>query len=453
MALTWLLDAVSQDAPCGPDLERANDPAFIDYYFEAEGRLPDRYFTPGTRSDANPEGSVDVLFDPRSVDHKAERTAIEALLKQSRDLRLLSLLARWNALAGRLGGVAEAVTGAADLLDTYPDHVHPMMDKSPSDRRGALEELGNAITMVFPLQHMPLNGQNDITLRRYMVGSGKVPARSYEQDANGGQIVSALQDTGTKAALDKTHSELTATADGLARIARSCKAHPEKAFNLDFTAVFETISAIQDLIHQARPDLAVWMQTELAEDIEADAHVEMDTKGDEPPTSPAPIAQVEAASDIKDQAAARVSLRAIEAYMAKHEPSSAALLLVTQARLLIGRPLIEALETLLPGEAGRAVIDFGPAHGFALPMERLRALASEHTQAANADETSPGPAPPQLTKRADVAAHIRSVENFYRHNEPTSPIPLLLVRARSYLDKDFEAMIAELLPAPKQNGE
>ncbi|MDN3713666.1 hypothetical protein QWZ10_21415 [Paracoccus cavernae] len=47
MAWEWLQEPVTVAEPCGHDLEKSDDPDFIDYYFEAEGRLPDRYFTPG----------------------------------------------------------------------------------------------------------------------------------------------------------------------------------------------------------------------------------------------------------------------------------------------------------------------------------------------------------------------------------------------------------------------
>ncbi len=452
MALPWLLEPVSPDAPCGPDLEKADHDEFLDYYFEAEGRLPERYFTPGVAGVDGRGGTADRVFDPKSVEHKAERGAIEALLKQSRDLRLLSLLARWEILAGRLTGFADAVQGAADLLETHPDDVHPVLEGGTSDRRGALEELASSVTVVFPLHHLPLNGQADITYRRYLVGSGGAEARSYEDDANAGQITSGLQEPGSKAAVDKTHADLSRAADALSRIARACKSHPSKPFTIDISPTLGAIEAIQDLIRQARPELEVWSAGDAPdEDSTEDEAAGGETEASQASPTPAnSVAHVEAAGAIAGHNAAKVTLQAIEAYLAKNEPSSAALLLVTQARLLIGKPLIEALETLLPGEAARATIDFGPAHGFALPMERLRSLAAEHGQAEAAADTPAGE-PPALASRTDVAAHIRSVEDFYRRNEPTSPIPLLLVRARSYLDKDFEAIVAELLPAPKQN--
>ncbi|PYF09872.1 hypothetical protein C8J30_1064 [Rhodobacter viridis] len=96
-------------------------------------------------------------------------------------------------------------------------------------------------------------------------------------------------------------------------------------------------------------------------------------------------------------------LDALERHLAQTDPSSVALLLVTQARLLVGKSLVEA----------------------------------------------PGPPPPPapiLRERADMAAQMRAIEAWYRRNEPTSPIPVLLARARVSLDRDFETLVAELLP-------
>ena len=48
-----------------------------------------------------------------------------------------------------------------------------------------------------------------------------------------------------------------------------------------------------------------------------------------------------------------------------------------------------------------------------------------------------------------MAGYIRAVESYFRTQEPTSPVPTLLVRARHYLDKDFDAIVAELIPIPR----
>lgn len=160
-----------------------------------------------------------------------------------------------------------------------------------------------------------------------------------------------------------------------------------------------------------------------------------------------PVAQAGGAAEITSPAAVKVTLAAVERYLAQTEPSSATLLLVTQARLLVGKTLVEALETLLPGEAAKAVVDFGPTTGFALSMDKLKMLAAEARPAMGEESALSPPQPPVLRERADVAAQLRAVESWYRRNEPASPIPLLLTRARTYLDKDFEAILSELLPS------
>ena len=83
MAWDWLKQPVTETEPCGPDLEKSDDPDFLDYYFEAESRLPERYFTPGVPNLLG--GSEDQLFDPRTVLLRGETEAITGLLQRSRD--------------------------------------------------------------------------------------------------------------------------------------------------------------------------------------------------------------------------------------------------------------------------------------------------------------------------------------------------------------------------------
>jgi type VI secretion system protein ImpA len=114
--------------------------------------------------------------------------------------------------------------------------------------------------------------------------------------------------------------------------------------------------------------------------------------------------------------------------------------------LLFGRPLVEALETLLPEQAERAKIDFGVETGFVLDMTRLKLLASEAASVAqSADDEDAGP-DPEVTNRSDVAGHLSALDEFYRAREPASPIPVLLFRARTYLEKDFSSIVTEIIP-------
>ncbi|MCU0801440.1 MAG: type VI secretion system ImpA family N-terminal domain-containing protein [Rhodobacteraceae bacterium] len=443
MAIDWLTDAISEDSPCGPDMVAADDETVVGYYFEAEANLPERYFVPGLRSpgDKVAPGSV---FDPKSISHAAEKTTILGILKKTRDIRLLTLLARQQVLAGRMEGFVEGLESIAALLETYPADVHP---QDNVDRRSALEELMAQTTVIAPLQYMNLAGSGEVTLRKYNAATGVVEKRQGEEDLNQGALLSELASSSNKPAVDTSFRMIGQALGAIQRMKGAC-IRGDRPFTLGLNSTVETLTEMQKLILQARPDL----QAEIAP--AAAAAPAGDDGGDMPPplpdsAGPAAIAATMpslAPTVIPSQGAARQALRAIEGYFAQYEQSSAALLLVIQARLLVGKPLIEAIETLLPEDAGKARIDFGAETGFSMSMDRLRLLSAEMASLqAAVPEADPGP-PPVITTRAEVAAWLRDVDDYFRKREPASPIPLLLSRAKAYLDKDFGALISEIMP-------
>lgn len=433
MAITWLTTAVAEDQPCGPDLLEADDEAFVAYYFEAESSLPERYFTAAART-ASDTFQPGTLFDPKTVEHAREREAVLALLKRSRDLRLLSLMARQQALAQRIDALADALAGMADLLETWPAEVHP---RAPSDRRGALEELASTATMLAPLQYMPLAGAAEVSLRRMLVATKQAEPRAGEVGVTESGLTSALAAPQASAVVDKTAAALDVIANALTRIKSACL-RGERPFTLAIDPVQGAVAAMRRMIWTARPDLAPATAAEepaAADQPQADALPVV-----------APVRATGPARSVTSAGEARAALRAIEMFFLRLEPSSAALLLVTQARLLVGKPLIEAIETLMPADAPNTRIDFGAETGFAMPMDRLRLLAGE-LQALAPAAPAPDPAPPEIADRSEVAGWLTGVDAYFRTREPASPVPLLIARARSYLDKDFGSLIAEILPA------
>ncbi|MBM2578054.1 type VI secretion system ImpA family N-terminal domain-containing protein [Jannaschia sp. Os4] len=427
--LEWLTEPVEADPPCGPDLELAEDDDFLDYYYDAEGRLPARYMDTGQSlgADGRPR---DRLFDASSVDLAGERREIEGLLRRSRDLRPLSLLARWGALAWRTDVLADAVEGMAALVAAHGDAVHPALPERSRDRRGAIEALATPAHVIQPLNHLPLTGTGEVTWRRWQVAQGRVEPRAGEEEADGTAILQALGDRANA-------SQVEAVQADLARVAAAARTlHPNLLERL-----LDTVDGILGLIAQARPEL-----TAPAPDAPAPADApEAGGAPAEAEASPAPAAVEELPADApQDRAQAKAALVAVETYLARSEPASAALLLTIQARQLIGRPLVEALETLLPGDAPRAVIDLGSS-GFALPMDRLKALSGEipAPDAATAGEAA---AAPEVVDRGQAAGQLRAIAAFFRRSEPASPVPLLLDRARTWLERDFEGLLSELLP-------
>ena len=441
MRIDALLEPISEDAPCGPDLNAEMDPEY-EYYFGALGRMPGFYFRPGVD---RPDGSrsPDQIFDTSSVDHAAEGKAIDSLLTRTRDLRLLVLRAQWEALAGRIGPMSDAIEGVAALLETFGDAVHPTLEGGASDRRDALSDLNQSIAIVQPLMFLGMTGSGEVTLRRIRVANGKATPMSGEQDLTPGMMTDALSDAANQKRVETTHAALLKITDCLQRIDKVCKTHAQAPFSPSFDDLKQTVSEMLDAITAARPDLSGAEaprveETDVTEQEEVSEAVE----------TVAPIAEVPT-SDVANHAHAKAILEACEHYYRRYEPSSAALLLVTQARLLIGKPLIEALETLLPAQAGQAIVDFGPQTGFALTADKLKALTGTSPEAAAPDATPDvAPAAAPIATAAEAAGAMRSVEDYFRRAERSSPVPILLQRARSYLEKDFQSLVDELIPKP-----
>lgn len=436
MKLDALLAPISEDAPCGPDLFAAQDPAFDNYYLGALGRLPGFYFQPGVD---RPDGSrtPDRLFDASSVDHASEAKAIDALLARSRDLRLLVLRTQWEALSGRLAPMANAVEAIAALLETHGDHVHPGFEDGVSERRDALGDLNQQITICQPLLFYSLTGSGEVTLRKLRAAQNPAGAGPNDVEQTAAAMLDMMGEASNRKRLDDAHTALCKLHDCFQKIDNVCQTHATMPFSPSLNDVRRIVSEMIDAIGSARPELM------------SQASVEDEPELASEEASPLPLeAPLMPASDIVSHDHARAVLEACEHYYRRFEPSSAALLLVTQARLLIGKPLIEALETLLPAQAAQALVDFGPQTGFALNIERLRSLTGSAPDSPAPDVCPPAGVPdvPAIEESLSAAAAMRSVEDYFRQAERSSPVPILLQRARSYLEKDFQSLVDELIP-------
>ncbi|MFK7836765.1 MAG: ImpA family type VI secretion system protein [Sulfitobacter sp.] len=444
-----LLKPVTDDAPCGPDLHASEDPEFDEYYFGALGRLPSYYHKPGVE---RPDGSLspDQIFDSGSVDITAESKAIHALLNRSKDIRLLVLLAQWEALAGRLEPLTQTIEDIATLLAKFPDALHPTLEHGAADRREALAELANQTTIIQPMHFRGLTGTDEVSLRKIKVAAGSLTPLQNEQDLTAGILNDALSDPANKKEISTNHAALLRLSEALSQISRTCLALEAHPFSPAFDGLAKTVEEMLTALSAASPELRA------AEKEAAMAHESADAVSENPANTgdtPTRMADTPASAPVKSQSEARLALEACEHYYRKEEPSSAALLLVAQARLLIGRPLVEALETLLPEKATQTVVDFGPKIGFSLNIDRLRQLTESAPQSAApqdavAEEAS---TPPVVRSSAEAAGVMRAVEEYFLRAERSSPVPILLQRARSYLERDFQSLVDELVPDVETN--
>ena len=94
--------------------------------------------------------------------------------------------------------------------------------------------------------------------------------------------------------------------------------------------------------------------------------------------------------------------------------------------------------------------------------EEEAAGSEEGASEEGAGETAPAAVPSAPVTRIDSGAVpsfsastrqqasqlLSAVESFFRVVEPSSPVTLLLARARSYFGKDFASILNELMPPP-----
>src|SRR5262245_46092308 len=127
-----LAGPISDEDPCGPDLDLSGDPDYMNFVAKAENLLPSTFFS-------GPQGKP---FDRGAIDFAAELGAMQPLLARTRDVRLLVILAKLCILNRDLAGFERTVHAVQQLLTERWDEVHPRGDAGAfSARTAALETL------------------------------------------------------------------------------------------------------------------------------------------------------------------------------------------------------------------------------------------------------------------------------------------------------------------------
>jgi len=137
-------------------------------------------------------------------------------------------------------------------------------------------------------------------------------------------------------------------------------------------------------------------------------------------------------------------------------------------RQLVGKSLFEVLQILIPGQLSEAKFHLGGSQPFEIPIESLASVAAVEAppvesppvesmpaeasgapaSEAGAGESSAPPASPKANNRLEAFALLEQVAAYYRITEPSSPISLILDRARSFANRDFLAVLKDLLAKP-----
>lgn len=441
-ALAELTAPISEDDPCGPDLDMGGDADYMNFVAHAEGLLPDSFFS----------------FDRKSIDVDEQAKTIALLLRRTRDLRLLAILAKLLVLDRDLDGFCRTLEAMAVLLQMRWDEVNPRSDEADFAVRAAvLQSLDDPAVTVLPLQYVPLvetRRIGSIHYRQVMVATGDAAPRAGEERLDLSTIERELMD----AELDKLIDVRDRLLGAQASFALIRETWLERA-GYDQAVAFERALP---LLGKMAGFLEAAIVKRDASAAAKPAAVAEDKTGEPAGAAPKPAT----ASRVKSFQDAAAALSAVARYFSRFEPSNPALLLVHQAEQLIGRSFVEVLRVLVPAAVDKATVRMQGGEPLALSLERLDAQfrtdeAGEGRQDASAsgpfrwlrgDPTAEPPLSIAVETRDDAMALLGEVAQFYRVREPSSPIPLLAEEARSLSSRDFTSLLEHLLRPPNAAG-
>jgi type VI secretion system protein ImpA len=418
------LTPVSQDDPCGPDLDLEGDAEFLNFLAATEGLLPTSFYD----------------FKRESVDFPAVLKSAEKLLTRTLDIRLLTLLAKLSILNRDVAGFARWVGGVDWLLRAHWDLAHPRAEGSDySARLGQLMTLEDNAVVLLPLQYaqlLELPREGAFTYRDHLVATGAAQPRSVMRYNEKGERQTSVdekfapQKTIDKILRDVELEKLAAlveTLRGLSTAIQSIKATTvehvgfEKAIELP-----KLDKLVREMAEFARGALVTRDPT-----LAPAQEVAPDEAGE---GGPAPSAAPPAA--FGSRAEVDAALASALGYFAASEPTSPSLLLIRQAREMLGKNLYEVMQLLAAQHADNARVSVGPDGAFTVPVKILAGAPSSAFERA---------APEPATSRAAALALIDAVAQHMQRAEPSSPVPYLLERAKNLATRDFVSLLHDVL--------
>jgi type VI secretion system protein ImpA len=418
-----LCSPLSEGDPCGPDLDQAGDSGYLNFMAQVEGVLPTSFFS---LEDGKP-------FDPSTIDLRAHVAESDGLIVRSRDLRLLAIRARLLVLNRDIAGFSVTMAAIAECLERFWDRVHPVPDGEDLTGRRTTISAFDLPTVIFPLQYAPLfegRRAGSITYRAWITATGEVKSRTGEAGPSAAAIAEAIA-SADPSELGEARKHLALLDTSVQRIRKTLAARG-----------IAVLDALGDQVRKMR-----LLIDPRAASVESTSEEGGLRAGD---------AQVNSATALTSIADARRALAAVGDYYALSEPSSPVLPLVRQAHQLIGKSFVEIMEILVPTHVDKAAFQIGTNPVFDLPVGKLPSrssgrdtsddsMSADHA-ASVSENTAPSQAVYRVRSRTQALALLESVQRYFRHAEPSSPVPMLCQRALALAERDFMGVLGDVLP-------
>jgi type VI secretion system protein ImpA len=420
----FALPLVSEDDPCGPDLDLEGDTEFMNFIAATEGLLPASYYA----------------FNRATIDFSVALQAAEKLLKRTLDLRLLVLMAKLLILNRDVAGFAQRIGNVAWLVKEHWEGANPRAEGDGySGRVAQLAMLEDNAVVLLPLQYAPLletNREGTLSYRDQLLASGAAQPRSVTlYDLRGQKQTTEPEKFMPAKSIERVLSDVE-----IARLAGAVEMLTSVGASIQTinTATTEHVG-FENAV--ALPKLAT-LVSDMTGFLRA-ALVRRDPSLAPPPPESAPTDDAGAPSAAAAAPAVFASRAEVDAalasafgYFAASEPTSPALLLIRQAREMLGKNLYEVMKLLAPQHADAARVFVGPDGAFTVPVKSLLNAPSAAIASA--------PAEPAASRAAAIAL-IDAVAAHMQKAEPSSPVPYLLERARNLATRDFLSLLQDLL--------
>lgn len=326
--LNSVLEPVSADAPCGPDLEY--DAAFGELERMAEGK---------------PEQQMgDTIVPAQEPDWKqVQRKAID-VLKRSKDLRPAIHLTRSLLRTDAWAGLAEGLTTLQGLVEQYWDGLYPALD--PDDNNDPTMRLNNLATLsdtpvLNAIRNTPLVSSR--TLGRFSLKDLDIANNEAPPDKNMATPPTMANIDG--AAQDCDLSEMEATLDAVKKAAAAV-AGLDRVLSEKADAPPGTFGKLSALFRKADNFLAPRLAQR-----KPDAAGVSESAGDAAASTgaSAPVARGGGArGPISSREDVTKALDEIAAYYAKYEPASPIPLFMARCKRLVMMSFFDLVKELAP---------------------------------------------------------------------------------------------------------
>jgi type VI secretion system protein ImpA len=319
--LEALLRPVSDDARCGPDLDAAGDPAYVELGVAAEWKEA-KYAADQELSPAAPP------------DWRKVKETSSALLAVSKDLRIAKHYVAALANAEGLPGFASGVRLLRDLLDRYWDSLHPALEGPEDDwRRNLVTELNAERGALGGLRSASIAESRKVgrfALRDIEVLDGTAAPAQGATAPTQELLREAIRDSDSAATTLRLESCRHALSD-LEAIRAVFQSH-QPALSLEFPTAQKLLRRAQQLFSDALGGGAE------AEGASADGAPAQDDAG--------------APGKLRSRADARRQLESVCDFLERTEPSHPAPLLIRRAARLLDLSFIDIIRDIAPNAAG-----------------------------------------------------------------------------------------------------